>query len=75
MVESKASLEENTSIPIDNLMKMLTFFIQITFFQLGSDIYQQEEYLAMDLQLSSKIANIYIEYIEYFKEMALGIVH
>lgn len=37
---------EHNSIPIDNLTKML-FCLKTTFFQLGSDIYQQEEGLAV----------------------------
>ena len=61
-------LEERTSIPIDNLMEMLTFCVETTYFAMGSDIYQQEG-LAMGSPLSPVLANIYMEYIE---EMALG---
>ena len=57
-------LEERTCIPIDNLMEMET-----TYFGMGSDIYQQEEGLAMGSALSSVFANLYME---YFEEMALG---
>ena len=40
-------LEERTCIPIDNLMEMLTFCVETTYFGMGSNIYQQEEGLAM----------------------------
>ena len=62
-------LEECTCILIDNLMEMLTFCVETTYFGLGSDIYRQEERLAMGLPLSPVLANIYME---YFKQMALG---
>ena len=61
-------LEEHTCIPIDNLMEMLTFFVETTYFVMGSNIYRQEG-LAMGLRLSPVLANIYME---YFEEMALG---
>lgn len=50
-------------------MEMLTSCVQIAFFQLGFDIYQQEEGMAMGSQLSPVIANM-----EYLEEMVLGIV-
>ena len=50
-------LEEHTCILIDNLMEMLTFCVEITYFWMGSDIYQQEEGLAMGLPLSPVLAN------------------
>ena len=62
-------LEERTCIPIDNLMAMLTFCMETTYFGMGSDIYRQEEGLAMGSSLSPLLANIYIK---YFEEMALG---
>ena len=34
-------LKERTCIPIDNLMEMLTFCVEITYYGMGSDIYQQ----------------------------------
>ena len=33
-------LEERTCIPIDNLMEMMTFCVETTYFGMGSDIYQ-----------------------------------
>ena len=62
-------LEERTCIPIDNLMKMLTFCVETTYFGMGSDKYQHEEWLAMGSPLSPVLANIYME---YFEEMVLG---
>ena len=62
-------LEEGTCIPIDNLMEMLTFCVETTYFRIGSDIYRQEERLAMGSPLSPVLASIYMEYVE---EMALG---
>ena len=62
------SLEERTCIPIDNLMEMLTFCVETTYFGMGSDIYRQEG-LAMGSSLSLVLADIYLE---YFEEMALG---
>ena len=60
-------LEERTCIPIDNLMEMLTFCVETTYFRMGSYIYRLG--LAMDSPLSPVLANIYME---YFEEMALG---
>ena len=48
---------------------MSTFCVATTYFGMGSDIYQQEEGLAMGSPLSPGLANIYME---YFEEMALG---
>ena len=62
-------LEERTCISIDNLMEMLTFCVETTYFGMGSNIYRQEEGLAMGSPLSPVLANIYME---YFEEMALG---
>ena len=62
-------LEECACIPIDNLMKMLTFCVEMTYFKIGSDIYQLENGPAMGLPLSPVLGNIYME---YFEEMALG---
>ena len=64
-----SDLEERTCTPMDNLMEMLTFCVETTYFEMGSDIYRQEEGLAMGSPLSPVLANIYIE---YFKEIALG---
>ena len=63
------SVEERTCIPIENLMEMLTFYVETNYFRMGSDKYQQEEWLAMGSPLSPVLANIYME---YFEEMALG---
>ena len=62
-------LKECTFIPIDNLMEILTFCVETTYFGMGSDIYRQEEGLAVGSPLSPVLANIYME---YFEEMALG---
>ena len=48
---------------------MLTFCVEKTYFGMGSDIYRQEEGLAMGSPLSPVLANIYMEYVE---KMALG---
>ena len=60
-------LEKRTCIPIDNLMEMLTFCVETTYFGMGSDM--EEEGLAMGSPLSPVLANIYMK---YFEEMALG---
>ena len=62
-------LEERTCIPIYNLMEMLTFCVETIYFEMGSDIYRQEEGLAMGSPLSPVLANLYME---YFEEMPLG---
>ena len=62
-------LEEHNCVPIDNLVEMLTFCVETTYVGIGSDIYRQEERLAMGSPLSPVLANIYME---YFEEMALG---
>ena len=62
-------LEERTCVPIDDLMEMLTFCVGTTYFGTGSDIYRQEEGLAMGSPLSPVLATIYIE---HFEEIALG---
>ena len=48
---------------------MLTFYVETTYFRMGSDIYRQEGGLAMGSQLSPVLVNIYMEYLE---EMAIG---
>ena len=58
-------LEERTCILKNNLMEMLTFCVETTYFRMGSDIYQQEGGLALGLPF----VNIYMK---YFEEMALG---
>ena len=60
-------LEERTCIPIYNLMEMLTFCVETSYFGMTSDKYWQEV-LAMGSPLSPVLANIYMEYSE---EMAL----
>ena len=50
-------------------MEMLTFSVETNYFGMGSNIYQQEEGLAMGSPLSPVLANIFMEYLE---EMALG---
>ena len=62
-------LEKRTCIPIANLMEMLTFCVETTYFGMGFVIYRQEEELAMGSPLSPVLANIYMQ---YFAEMALG---
>lgn len=49
---------ERPSIPIDNLLEILTFFVQI-FFQLESDICQKEEGLTVGSPLSLIMENVY----------------
>ena len=61
-------LEERTCIPITNLMEMLTLCVETIYFGMGSDIYRQEEELAMGSPLSPVLANTYME---YFEEMAV----
>ena len=61
--------EERPCIPIDTLMDMLTICVKTTYFGIASDIYRQEEWLAMGLPLSPLLANINME---YFEEMSLG---
>ena len=53
-------LEERTYILIDNLMEMLTFCEETTYYGNGSDTYRQEEGLAMGSPLSPLLANIYM---------------
>ena len=48
-------------ILVDNLMKILTICVQTIYFQVGSNIYQQEEDLAMGASLSVVMTNIYLE--------------
>ena len=64
-------LEKRTYIPIYNLMEMLTFCVETTYFGMRYNIYRQEEGLAIGSTLSPVLANIYIE---YFEEMALGFI-
>ena len=54
------SLEERTRISIDNLMEMLTC-VGTTYLGIGSNIYRQEEWLAMGSPLSPLLMNIYME--------------
>ena len=63
------ALEGRTFLLVDNLREMLAFWVKTTCFGMESDIYEQEEGLAMGTPLSSVLANVYMEGIE---EMALG---
>ena len=56
------------NVQMDNLTEMLTLCVETNYFGMGSDIYQQEEGLAMGLPLSLVLANMFME---YFEEMAL----
>ena len=58
------SLEERTYIPIDNLIEMLTFCAETTYFGIGSDIYRQEEGLSMGSPYLPVLGNIYMECFE-----------
>ena len=62
-------LEERSYIQIDNLMEMLTFCLETTYFGMESYIYRLEGGLAMRSPLSPVWANIYLK---YFEEMTLG---
>ena len=53
------SLEKRTCIPKDNLMEMLTFYAETTYFGKGSGIYWH-----MGSPLSPVLANIYLEYFD-----------
>ena len=68
-LDADSLLEERICNPIDNLMEMLTFCVETTYFGMGSDIYRQEAGLDMGSPLSPELADIYME---YFEEMALG---
>ena len=61
-------LEESTCIPTDNLMEMLTFCVETTYFGMRSDIYRQEEGKALGSPLPPVLAKVYME---YFEEIAL----
>ena len=63
------SIEERTCVPLPNLMEMLTFCMESSYFRMGNDVYRQEEGLAMGSPLSPVMANIYME---YFEDMALN---
>lgn len=64
-LESDSSLRECINIPIDNLMKMLMFCVQTTFFQLESDI-PTGRMLAYGFTVVTNDGKL-----EYFEEMAL----
>lgn len=51
-------------------MEIFIFCIKTMFFHLKSDIYQQEEVMAMGLPFLPVLTNLYME---YFDEMALEI--
>ena len=55
-------LEECSCILIDNLIEMLTSCVETTYFEMGSDIYQQEGGLAMCSPLSPVVTCIDMEY-------------
>ena len=71
MLSVDLSLEELTCFPVDNLMEMLTFCVETSYFGMGSYIYQQKEGLTMGSPMSLVLANACIE---YFQEIALGSV-
>lgn len=59
---------EESGLHKDLNLIVLIFCVQTTFFQIDSDIYQQEEGLAMGSTLFPLMVNIYMKYLE---EMAL----
>ena len=67
-VVANPSLEERFSIPIDNLIKMLTACVETTYFGMGSEIYQQKR-PAMGSPLSPVFGYLCME---QFKELAFG---
>ena len=56
-------LEKGTSIPIDNLIGILTFSVETTYFVMESDIYR-EEGIAVVTPLLQVVTNIYMEYLK-----------
>lgn len=49
-------------------MEMLTFCVQMTYFHLGFDMFEQKDYMLIGSPLSLVMVNLYME---YFQEMAL----
>ena len=50
-------IEERTCISIDNLIEMLTFCVETTYFVMGSDIYRQE-----GLAIGSPLSPVWLTY-------------
>ena len=57
-------LEERTNIPPDQICRLTEMFLRSTYFQVGSDFYEQIEGAAMGSPLSPIIANLYMEFFE-----------
>ena len=61
-------LEVSIYILIDNLMEILSFYLETNYFRMGFDVYQLEECLAVGSPLLPVLANVYMEY----NKMPLG---
>jgi hypothetical protein len=60
---SDTTLEDCTSIPIVDIMKLLELCVKNTYFQFRKTFYEQTEGLAMGSPLSPVLANIYMEHL------------
>ena len=54
---------------------MLTFCVETTYFGMKSDVYQQEEVLAIGLPLSPEMTNIYMERDKRLSFLDVSITH
>ena len=67
-LEKMPSLSDHTHHSIDCIMELLTICVKTTYFQKGTEFYQQKEGMPMGSPLSPIISNIYME---FFEELAL----
>lgn len=63
--------EAHNNTSFKNLTKVLTFYVQVTHFQFGPNIYQQQESLVTGLPLSSMISNIYLDFFKVCFDISL----
>ena len=63
-----STLEERSTIPVIDIMRLLEFCLRNTYFQFRGTIYEQSEGLAMGSPVSPVLANLYME---EFEQIAL----
>ena len=68
LLDRDTTLGERTNLPPRVIIEMIEKVFSTTYFQLGTDFYEQTEGAAMGSPLSPVLANLYME---FFEEMAI----
>ncbi|XP_072022385.1 uncharacterized protein [Amphiura filiformis] len=69
LLNNDSTLEDRTSLSVDNIMELLTFCVNNTYFMFQGDIFRQENGAAMGSPVSPLVANLFME---WFEQQALS---